>query len=75
MPDDKTKKIPQDSGRISLTDPGEVDYWCTKFQCTKDELQRAVVAVGDSSDAVESWIQQLQIKRRLRVSRNPGWGR
>ena len=75
MPDDKTKKIPQDSGRISLNDPGEVRYWRKKFRCTKDELQRAVAAVGDSADAVENWIQQLHIKRRLRESRNHGWSR
>ena len=29
MPDDKTRKIPRDSARISLRDPDEVSFWCS----------------------------------------------
>ena len=58
MPDDKRKKIPQDSNRISLSDPDEVRYWCAKFRCTKKELEDAVAAVGDSASKVEAWIRR-----------------
>ena len=57
MPDDKTKKIPQDANRISLTDPDEVRYWRRKFGCTENLLRRAVGAVGDSASAVERWLR------------------
>lgn len=64
MPDDKTKKIPQDAKRISLTDKDEVCYWCDKFHCTEKQLRNAVRRVGDSAADVEKEIQ--------RISRNRG---
>jgi hypothetical protein len=52
MADDKTKRRPQDSSRISMTEPYEVNWWCDHFSVTRAELQRAVNAVGHSAAAV-----------------------
>lgn len=49
---DLTKKRPQDSSLISLTEPYEVNWWCDELNCTKDELKAAVKAVGDSAAKV-----------------------
>lgn len=77
MPDDKTKKIPQDAKRISLTDPDEVRYWCGRFDCTKNDLERAVAAVGDSVEDVEDEIQRIKQRRiaAQRRRRDFGMGR
>lgn len=60
MPDNKwdnpNKKIPQDASKISLTEPYEVSYWCTKFGCTESELKAAVKAVGHSVAAVKKYL-------------------
>ena len=69
MSDDKTKKIPQDANRISITDPDEVRYWCDKFHCTEKELKKAVCRVGDSAVEVEQEIQRI---KEQRISRDPG---
>lgn len=52
MSDDKSKTAPQDASRISLSETYEVRYWTEKFGVTRDQLAKAVVAVGNSADAV-----------------------
>lgn len=56
--DNPTKKIPQDSSKISLTEPYEVEYWCKALNCTKQELINAVNAVGHSADAVKAYLNK-----------------
>ena len=53
MADDKTIRAPQDSSRIAMGEDYEVEYWTGKFGVSRDELQRAVDAVGNGADAVE----------------------
>ena len=53
MSDDKTKRAPQDSKRIDMSERYEVHYWSEKFGVSPDELQEAVDAVGSMPDAVE----------------------
>jgi hypothetical protein len=53
MPDDPTKRGPQDRGRICLSDEHEVRYWTQKFGVTEEQLADAVRAVGSSADRVE----------------------
>ena len=52
MTDNKKKKKPIDSSKISLKESYEVTYWCGKFGCTKTQLTNAVKAVGHSASAV-----------------------
>lgn len=53
MADDKTLRGPQDSSRIAMGEDYEVEYWTDKFGVSRDALQKAVDAVGNSADAVE----------------------
>lgn len=52
MTDDKTKRGPQDSSRISLSEDYEVEYWTSALRVTRGELEQAVKAVGNSAEAV-----------------------
>ena len=56
MTDDKTKRRPQDSSRISITEPYEVNWWTDHFGVTRGDLQRAVNAVGHSAAAVARYL-------------------
>ena len=53
MADDKTLRSPQDSSRIAMGEDYEVEYWTRKFGVSRDRLQQAVDAVGNSANAVE----------------------
>lgn len=53
MADDKYMRGPRDSSRVAMGEDYEVDYWTSKFGVSREALQRAVDAVGNSADAVE----------------------
>lgn len=53
MSDDKTLRGPQDRTRIAMIEDYEVEYWTKRFGVSRDKLQAAVDAVGNSADAVE----------------------
>jgi hypothetical protein len=53
MADDKSNRGQQDRSRINLSEDYEVRYWTQKLGVTKEELERAVQAVGNSAAAVE----------------------
>ena len=53
MPDDLTKRRPQDSSRINIHEPYEVNFWTHHFGVTKAQLEAAVHAVGVMADAVK----------------------
>ena len=53
MTDDTNNRGPQDRSRIAMSEDYEVEYWTGKFGVSRDRLQRAVDAVGNSADAVE----------------------
>ena len=42
MPDDKTKRGPQDRAKINVQEKYEMDYWSRKFGVTPDQLRNAV---------------------------------
>lgn len=52
MPDDKTKRRPQDASKINIHEPYEVNWWTDKFNVTKAQLVAAVNSVGVSAAAV-----------------------
>jgi hypothetical protein len=47
------ESIPADRGRIDLNDPREVNWWRKRFDCSEDQLRRAVAEVGNSAAKVE----------------------
>jgi len=57
MADNRTLRGPQDSSRIAMSEDYEVEYWTDKFGVSRDELQKAVDAVGNSADAVEAHLK------------------
>ena len=59
MPDDKSKKQPQDASKVNVNEQYEVEYWTKKFGVTPDQLKAAVSRVGTSAAKVEQ-----QLKRR-----------
>jgi hypothetical protein len=42
MPDNLEKRAPHDQSRISLKEPYEVQFWCDKFNVSKERLSEAV---------------------------------
>jgi hypothetical protein len=57
MADNKTLRGPQDSSRIAMGEDYEVEYWTDKFGVSRDALQKAVDAVGNSATAVEKHLK------------------
>ena len=58
MTDNTTLRAPQDSSRIAMGEDYEVRYWTDRFGVSKDRLQAAVDAVGNSADRVEEYLRQ-----------------
>ena len=58
MADDKTLRAPQDSTRIAMGEDYEVNYWTNKFGVSREKLQQAVNAVGNSASAVEKHLHR-----------------
>lgn len=46
MPDDVTRRQPEDPQRINISQEWELDYWSRRLGCTKEELIAAVKKVG-----------------------------
>jgi hypothetical protein len=57
MPDDLTKRRPQDASRVNIHEPWEVRWWCSEFGCTEQQLRNAVAQVGTSADAVRRYLK------------------
>ena len=53
MADDPNKQGQPDRSRISLEQRHEVDYWTKRFGVSREQLEQAVRAVGNSVDAVQ----------------------
>ena len=46
MPDDLTKRRPQDSSRINVHESYELEYWSKHFGVSKEKIREAVQRVG-----------------------------
>jgi hypothetical protein len=58
MPDDPNKRGEPDRSLISLEQAHEVVSWTKKYGVTREQLEQAVKAVGNSADAVERFLRQ-----------------
>jgi hypothetical protein len=56
MSDDKSKPGSPDRDRIDLNDPDEVRNWTKSLNVSKEELQRAVDAVGNTPGKVYDYL-------------------
>lgn len=57
MSDDKSKRGNPDRSRIDLNDPDEVRNWTKSLGVSKEDLERAVKAVGVSADKVREHLR------------------
>lgn len=57
MADDKTLRGGQDRSRISMGEDYEVDYWTQELGVSRERLQQAIAAVGNSADAVREHLK------------------
>ncbi|SPA33746.1 hypothetical protein CBM2637_B150070 [Cupriavidus taiwanensis] len=58
MSDVTSEFRPLDPGRINLTDPLEVQYWCRELGCSTSDLEHAVDQAGDHISAVRAQLEQ-----------------
>jgi CheY-like chemotaxis protein len=58
MSDDKTKKRPQDSSKVNVNEPYEVEYWSHSLGVTPDRLREIVQRVGTGAEAVKKAAKQ-----------------
>lgn len=56
MSDDLGKKGKEDAIRINVKEEWELNDWSEKLDVTKEQLKKAVEAVGDSVDAVKKYL-------------------
>jgi hypothetical protein len=52
MPDDLTKRGPQDGSRINVHERWELEYWCKTLGVTPEKLKEVVKKVGVMADDV-----------------------
>ena len=57
MADDKTLRGSRDASRVALGEDYEVDYWTGKFGVSRERLEAAVKAVGNSAAAIEAHLK------------------
>jgi hypothetical protein len=53
MPDDLTKRGPQDASKINVHEAWELEYWCKELGVSPEQLKDAVKAVGTAVTAVK----------------------
>jgi hypothetical protein len=58
MSDDKSKRGSPDRDRIDINDPDEVRNWTKSLGVSKEELQRAVEAAGNTASKVREYLQR-----------------
>lgn len=56
MPDDLTKRRPQDATKINVHEDWELKYWCKEFGVTPEKLKQAVKTVGTGVNAVRKYL-------------------
>jgi hypothetical protein len=57
MPDDLSKRRPQDASPINIHEPYEVRWWTHELGCTEQQLKEAVKQVGTAVRAVRNYLQ------------------
>lgn len=56
MSDDKSKRGAPDRDRIDINDPDEIRNWTQSLGVSKEELQKAVEAVGSQASKVREYL-------------------
>ncbi|WP_086921348.1 DUF3606 domain-containing protein [Variovorax sp. JS1663] len=56
MPDDLSKRGPQDRSRINVSEIHELRYWTQTLGVSEAQLRAAVAAAGTSVEAVRQYL-------------------
>jgi hypothetical protein len=56
---DQSRAGPPEASHVALEDADAVDYWTSRFDVSREELEEAVDTVGDSVDAVAAYLNTL----------------
>jgi hypothetical protein len=56
MSDDRTNRGSPDRDRIDLSDPDEVRNWTKSLGVTREQLEQAVQAAGNTADKVRDYL-------------------
>ena len=63
MADNKNQRGSQDRNRVAGDEEWEVRYMIQKFNVTKEEVEKAVQAVGNNRDKVEEYLRKKGSKK------------
>lgn len=58
MPDDLSRRRPEDSQKINVQQPWEIVTWTRHFGISEEVLRRAVNAVGPIVKDVRQWLRR-----------------
>lgn len=58
MSDDKTKQDGRDRSRVNPNESYELSYLEEKLGVTRDQVRKAVEAVGNNREEVEAYLQE-----------------
>lgn len=53
------KKNPEDAYMINMNESWEIIYWCKKFNCSREQLTKAVQTVGIDPEKVRNYFINL----------------
>lgn len=57
MPESSLQEYPPDALAISLQEQQQVQYWTTRLGVSRNQLSRAIDAVGPCPPQVEAWLK------------------
>ena len=63
MPDNPSKKAPEDWSHISITEQDQAQYWADKFGVSEERLLEAVRKVGYSPQAIGRELKRVSKDR------------
>jgi hypothetical protein len=58
MPDNMNKRGPRDRSRVSLNEDWEVSWWTHRFNCSPEELKKAVKIAGNSVSNLQQYFRR-----------------
>jgi hypothetical protein len=58
MSDDKSQRGGRDRSRVASGEKWEVNYMTQKYNVSKEEVEKAVQAVGNSREKVEQYLKK-----------------
>jgi len=58
MPDDKNLRDQKDRSRVAADEKWEMSYMMEKTGASREEIERAIAAVGNSREKIEEYLRK-----------------